>query len=124
MDSTQYGVQTTQSDINTSSGIYSHADGTTEDDALIYLALKDKIEITLDMTNMTQSVTVRIYEKTDGTNYRQVTRGIYPTEFSPNEVIAIEITGKGMDNKITVQSGVTEGDARDIPWARSDLILV
>lgn len=124
MDSSQYGVQVVQSDIDTTSGTYSHSDNTTEQDAFVYTLLKDNIEVTLDMTNLTQRTTVRVYEKIDGTNYRLVDSGIYPDDFDVNKGILVEFNGKNIDCKITLQSIVTEGASRNISWARSNVIRV
>ena len=111
------GSGSTQKIIDKTTGTYSHANVTTEEDVLEFIGLDELMEITFDMTTLTQNTTVRLKEKTDGTTYRIIESAIYPTEFDGNNVV-IALNGKGRDMKVTFQSAVLEGAVRAIPHAR------
>jgi len=55
-------------------GTYSHANNTTEQDVLNFVATKQKIELYLDMSNITQNTIIREHIKVDGTTYRQISQ--------------------------------------------------
>lgn len=100
-------------------GTYAHPSGVTEQDAIVLAGIDEKLEIVFDCVNLLQITTIRIYEKTDGTNYRLNESAAYPTDFVDKNVI-VKINGKGRDAKITFQSSVAEGSSKDVPWARVD----
>jgi hypothetical protein len=101
------------------SGTYVHANGTTEDDAIIITNNDKNVEVAMDMTAITQNTTVRTYEKIDGTTYIKTSEAIYPTDFDSDSVIII-LNGKTADQKITFQSGTGEGAGRNVDWRRID----
>jgi len=100
-------------------GTYSHANNTNEQTVSEYLALVGDIEISLDMNNLAQNTTIRLYEKVDGTNYRNASEKIFPTDFPSNiKVVIINIIGKSRDAKITFQSGTGEGSSKNVAYAQ------
>lgn len=66
---------------------------------------------------LVQVATVRVKEKTDGITYETVESGEFPADFDGNLVVSA-LNGKGRDMKVTLQSGIAEGAARNIPHAR------
>ena len=95
---------------------YSHPDTTTETDLVEYTGLKNYIVTNLDMSNFGESTTVRVYDKVDGTNYRQVSQKIYPDDYETGtEVATFVLDGAGQDMKVTLQSAVAEGGATSVP---------
>lgn len=107
--------------ILTSGGTYAHANGTTEDVAIEIINNKNNVEIGMDMTLFAQLTTVRTYEKLDGTTYVKTSEAVYPTDFDASAIVFI-LNGKGADQKITFQSGTTEGASRDSDWRRVDTV--
>lgn len=105
--------------ISTSSGTYAHANGTTEDDAVVIINNVNNTEIIMDFSLFTQDTTVRTYEKIDGAVYIKTSEAVYPTDFDSNSVVFV-LNGKGSDQKITFQSGIAEGAVRDSDFRRVD----
>jgi len=100
-------------------GTYSHPSGTTESDAVVITPAElGKYEkLVLDMSNLTQTTTVRTYVQVDGVNYRLIDAAEYPTDFPTNaKGVVIELTPSNRTQKVTLQSAVAEGVARDIPY--------
>jgi hypothetical protein len=108
-----------QKKISKTISTYSHPTGVTEQDVVVLSGIDEEMEIVFDCVNLLQATTIRIYEKTDGINYRLNQSAVYPTEFVDKNVL-IKINGKGMDAKITFQSAVAEGSSKNVPWARVD----
>ena len=108
-----------QKKISATNGTYSHPTGVTEQDAIVLDGIDEELEIVFDCVNLLQITTIRIYEKTDGTNYKLNESAAYPADFADNNVV-VKINGKGRDAKITFQSAVAEGSSKDVPWARVD----
>lgn len=106
-----------QIDITTANGTFVLANNTDEQDVLEFTTNDEEIEITLDNVLLTQTTTIRVYGKTDGTTYRLIQSQIFPADFDGDNVV-IALNGKGRDQKITYQSGTAEGATRDIPHAR------
>lgn len=93
-----------------------HPNTTTETDLVEYIGLRDLLGISLDMTNILQTTTIRVYNKTDSTNYRQRSQKVFPTDYETGtEEIFAELDGTGQDMKITLESGTVEGSAKNIP---------
>lgn len=102
-------------------GIHSQ-DGTTENDVLLFDAANEgainratRLVIVLDLVNLTQDVTIRVYEKIDGTNYRSVD----PEKnwvTADEDGVRIDFVAQA-DVKITMQSAIDEAAARDVPWS-------
>jgi hypothetical protein len=106
---------------STSNGTYVHSNVTTEEDAITITANADKTVISMDMSLLAQTTTIRVYEEIDGTVAESFTEKVWPTDFEANtEAMEITLIGKGRDQKITFQSGTLEGATRNIPWARRD----
>lgn len=95
---------------------FSHPNTTTETDLVEFTLVTQNIGISLDMINFTQDTTIRVFEKIDGTNYRQRPSKIYPTDYSTGQIgIEVILDGRGRDMKITLESAVVEGGATSIP---------
>ena len=107
--------------VEITNGTYVHANGTTEDDVIEVTNNLNKVVISLDVSLLTQNTTIRTYEKIDGTNYELTSSAIFPTEFDTGaEAVRILLNGKNRDQKLTFQSGTSEGATRDIPFSRVD----
>lgn len=119
----------------TEADIWAYADRTITSieasDTIVHLAgvgEQDSLEVTpaelmeyaiilLDMNALTQNVTIRTYIKIDGTNYRLISSAVFPTDFPTNaKGVPIELYPMSVGWKITLQSGVTEGVSRNIPF--------
>jgi len=73
--------------------------------------------VLLDMNALTQDTTIRNYIKIDGTNYRLISSAVFPTDFPTNaKGVPIELYPMSVGWKITLQSGVTEGVSRNVPF--------
>lgn len=74
------------------------------------------IDAVLDMTNITQTTTIRKLEKADGSNYEEVKKWTWPTDNDDitNEISGITIVGHNVDVKITMQSQVLEGSNKTV----------
>lgn len=69
----------------------------------------------LDVNELTQTTTVRVYIMVDGANYRLVDIKDYPVDFPAGvEVISIPLPISSEDIRVTFQSAVAEGAARTI----------
>ena len=68
----------------------------------------------LDMVNLVQDVTIKVYHKIDGTNYRQYDVFTWGTS-EENGVLLSPVTING-DWKITVTSTVAQGAIKAIPY--------
>ena len=110
-----------QIDITTANGTFVLANNTTEQDVLEFVTNNEEIEVTLDVSLLTQNVTVRVFGKTDGTTYRLVQSAVHPTDFDGDNIV-LALDGKGRDQKITLQSSVAEGATRNIPHARVEVL--
>jgi len=101
------------------SGTITHPAGTDETDALEVTPaeLTEYYALLLDMSALTQNTTIRIYIKIDGTNYRMVDSAVFPTDFPTNaEGVPIALYPMSVPWKITLQSAVSEGADREIPY--------
>ena len=99
---------------------YSHPNGTTEQD-LVVIDVTDEIfnagALALDLSNLTEAATFRFYLRIDGTNHRQVD-GMEIIWGPANEdglVFNLSLIAH-QDFRVTIQSGIAEGAARDIPY--------
>lgn len=100
-------------------GSYNHPNDTTENTVATLSAPSGARDIThrFDMSNITQNLTIRQYEQIDGTNYRQITAKIFPTDFDPGTK-GVETSFKMSEGnyRITFQSAVAEGSIKAIPY--------
>ena len=72
--------------------------------------------IWLDLVNMTENGTVKIYYKIDGTNYREVTSAAF-TVATDSDGFYIDVNmGIKYDFKVTYEEGGDEGADRAIPY--------
>lgn len=110
-------VGPTEQKITKATGTFVLADNTNEQDVLEFVTNNEQIEVTLDVSLLTQNVTVRVFGKTDGITYRLVQSAVHPTDFDGDNIV-LALNGKGRDQKITLQSSVAEGATRNIPHAR------
>lgn len=101
------------------SGTYSLPSGITEQDAIVVTPteLNEYLSLLLDMNNLTQSTTIRIYIQVDDLNYRLVSSAVFPTDFPTNaKIVPITLYAMSVNWKITLQSAVAEGAPKDIPY--------
>lgn len=119
-----WGLGTDLPTKTTAQVIFNLPAGTTETDItdLVFPTLTTTKEISLDMTNLSNTNTLRIYQKIDGTNYKQAKEMTWPddTNSTGNETIDEFLIGLGVDCKVTIQSAVNEGGV-NIPITVGDL---
>lgn len=97
--------------------VYSHPDSVAEQDALIFAAAQQEISLRLDFVNLAQNTTIREKEQIDAATYRQLSAKIWPTDFDAGTIsIDIKFTQANALYKITLQSAVLEGGAKNIPY--------
>ena len=108
-----------QGKVTKTTGTFVLADNTTEQDVLELLLLDEKVTITLDLDALTQTNTLRVYEKVDGTTYRKISEN---TDADFTDAAEFTFDGKGRDMKITMQASVGEGATRNIPHARVETL--
>ena len=73
--------------------------------------------VLLDFNALTQNITIRVYIEIDGTNERLISSAVFPTDFPTNaKGVPVELWPMSVDWKITLQSAVTEGVARNVPY--------
>jgi len=91
---------------------------------LTFTAQNNDIDASLDMTNITQTTTIRIVEEADTINARQIKEWEWPTDNDSvnDEILKISIIGHGVDVKATIQSSVAEGSAKNIPIAIAEYV--
>ena len=91
---------------------------------LTFTAQNNDIDASLDMTNITQTTTIRIVEEADTTNARQIKEWEWPTDNDNvnDEILKISIIGHGVDVKATIQSSIAEGSAKNIPIAIAEYV--
>jgi len=96
-----------------------HPAGTSEEDSLEInpAELTEYSIVLLDMNALTQNITIRVYIQIDGANYRLISSAVFPTDFPINaKGVPIELYPMSVPWKITLQSTVTEGVSRNIPY--------
>lgn len=102
------------------------AGSTAEEDLLIieaYGATFSLTTVNLDLSNLTQNATLRVYYKIDGINYRRrfgtgATGGVVSWTTADGPWLAILLNGVwDHDIKITIQSAVAEAAPQDIPYS-------
>ncbi len=99
-------------------GTYSHSNDTNENVVLTFTAAIQDINLYLDMVNITQTSTIREYIEVDASTYRQLSAKVFPTDFDTStKSISISFKQPNKDYKITLQSSVVEGSAKNIPYS-------
>lgn len=103
--------------------LFSHPNTTVETILAEHLSITEIDYHHFDLSNLLQSTTIRVYEKTDGTNYRLLSQRVYPDDYDDGiKTVVIVLNGGGHDMKITLQSSTSEGSAKSIPGnVRDDL---
>ena len=98
-------------------GTYSFSSNTSEQTALTITntEITNIDSILLDLNALTKNVTIKVYIKADGTNYR-LTDSFLWTPIDEDCVIINPIIHDS-DIKITLQSIVAEGSSRSIPYS-------
>jgi len=104
----------TESRTQFSTQTLSHSSNLSEQDTLEFIALKNHIRISMDISSFVQELTVRTYEKVDGTSYQQLNAKVFPTDYDEStETIVIIFDGGGHDMKFTLEStNIVEGATR------------
>ncbi len=98
---------------------YSHPSGTTEQDAVVITPAElGKYErLSLDMSNLAQNTTIRTHLQVDGTNYRQCDSAVFPGDFPTDTESVLIVLMPGLRNmKVTLQSAVAEGEAKNVAY--------
>lgn len=121
-----YGLEAINNDLDelltrsvgsTTDSSFTLANALTEQDAVVItLTTRNKIfGVDLDVSNLTQPTTFRIYRKVDGTNYR-LADSLNWSSSDPDIVFIQTPFAYDEDIKITIQSSVVEGATREIPY--------
>lgn len=100
-------------------GAITHSAGVVEQTALEITPteLTEYSIVLLDMNALEQDTTISVYIQVDGTNYRLINSVIFPTDFPDNaKIVPIELWELNVNWRITLQSAVTEGADRNIPY--------
>jgi hypothetical protein len=102
-------------DVTLGDADHSQLANTNEQTLKEFTANNDTIHLTIDAGLLLQETTVKIYEKTDGTNYEIISQAVFPTDFD-GDLVTIELNGKGLDEKITLTSGTAEAGTITVPY--------
>ena len=108
---------------NPTTGTHSHTNNTNEQDVFEVTGITGPTDVValLDLVNLTQSTTVRAYEKPDGTNYRSVDP---KKSWTTSDEAGLRIVFTAMtDYKITLQSGTGEGASRNVPYRHTRRVM-
>jgi len=98
-----------------------HPNDTNENNLVEHLLLTEKITHHFDFSDLLQVTTIRVSEKIDGVNYRQLSQKVFPTDFETgDQAVIIILDGGRQDMRITLQSSVAEGSAKNIPGTTRD----
>ena len=96
---------------------HNQVDNIAEQDIIEFITLRDNVHIDLDVDALSQSITIRMFERVDGTNYSQVDTVVFPDDFDTDvKIVGLDMDGGGQDMKLTAQSVVAEGMDRTIPF--------
>jgi hypothetical protein len=97
--------------------VYAHPNGLGENDALIFAAANQQIDLRFDVNALTQATTIREYEQVDAANYREISAKVFPADFDPGcTAVALSFVQANALYKITFQSAVAEGAGRNVPY--------
>jgi len=109
--------------IEAGSGTHTHADSTAEQTVKEFTITQLEVirGFKLDLVNLTQSVTIKIYCKIDGTNYREIDSLDWTTSDRDGVIIGDIYSDK--DVKITLTSSALEGASRDVPYNYVEEVL-
>ena len=111
----------------------SHPNTTVETTLIEHFLLTEKIVHHMSFINFTQQVRIRVLEKIDTVTYEYIDAGgaLFPDDFLDQQFpafaatgVTITLDGSGQDMKITLESSVAEGAAREIKLTARDEIRV
>lgn len=103
--------------VSTAGSPYSQPNDLNEHDVIVMTAATQLVDIELDMSNLAQANTVREYVQVDAANYRELSAKIFPTGFDPGaKAVSFSYPQKNVLYKITMQSSVLEGGAKNVPF--------
>jgi len=98
------------------SGVHTHANNLLEQTVFTMAVIPSKIEtIYLDLVNLTQNCTIRVYHQIDGVNPRVIETFNWTTGMDDGCYFRDVAVNASL--QVTVQSAVIEGAIRNIPWA-------
>ena len=99
------------------SGTHSHTSGTTEQDVFELTSTQNNVikGVWLDLNELTQNMKIRAKYKIDGTTYRTFQTINWTTGMDDGVLIEGEMPIDD-DFKVTLQSTVTEGATRSVPY--------
>lgn len=98
----------------------SHPNTTTETTLVEHLLITEKDTHHFDLSNLSNPVTIRVYEKIDGAIYKLIANSLYPDQYTnqltglTDKIVIIILDGGGQDMKITLQSDILEGSTKEI----------
>lgn len=103
-----------------STGVYSHANGTSEDTAVTLTPATGQYYVNwglwLDLYTLTQNTTVRAKHKIDGTTYRTFSTLLWVALTSDDGVLIEGEFATEQPITVTMQSAIAEGRTRNIPY--------
>ena len=104
---------------------FSHPNTVVETDLVEHLLLTEKINHHFDFSNLLQQTTIRVFEKIDGITYRLLSEKVFPIDYETGtDAVIIILDGAGKDMKITLESNIAEGSAKDIEASVRDTIRI
>lgn len=100
-------------------GTFSYLDAGGEQDVFEITGSSRKFiaGILLDLSNMTENGTIRVYSKIDGSNYRLLDEFYFTVATDPDGFLLNVKVPISVDFKVTYEESADEGAARDIPYA-------
>jgi hypothetical protein len=103
-----------------SAGTFSYLDAGGEQTIVEYTPAADTGTVIrgiwLDLVNMTQNGTIKIYYKIDGSNYREVESFSFTVATDSDGFLMDRVFGIQSDFKVTYTEGADEGAARSLPF--------
>lgn len=100
------------------SSTYSHPNSTAEQDLIAFTITTPTViyELTLDFSNLTQNTVIRVYKKI-GVDWKLLLGRTLNWETTMDDAIPLGTISSITDTKITIQSAVLEGTARNIAYS-------
>jgi len=104
---------------------FTHPITTTETTLVEHSNLTELITHHFDFSNFSEITTIRVFERIDGVNYRQLSKKLFPDDYETGtEAVIIILDGAGQDMKITLQSATVEPGIVTIPGTVRDKIRI
>jgi len=104
------------------SGTYNHPNDALEHDVveIVPAELAQYRTMLLDLSELTQDTTIRTYAQVDGLTYELLDSAVFPADFpAGTTVVSLRLSEFSINMKVTLQSTIAEGAARDIHWRYS-----